>query len=143
MWPFLPRELREASVDQLAEIFVKDVISGINDSKMKAGIIGEIGTSYNRILEEEENVLRAAGRVNRRIGVPISTHTTLGTMAKEQVAILKEEGADLRHVVICHMDLVSDFRYHIELAREGVFLGFDTVGKEQYQSDEQRVMLIH
>jgi len=71
-------------------------------------------------------VFRAAARANRETGVPVSTHTSLGTMGREQVQILKEEGADLRHVVLSHMDLIPDTRYHIELAEQWVFLGFDT-----------------
>ncbi len=141
-WSFLPEELRAASVDQLAATFMREVRDGVAGTNAKVGMIGEIGTSYGQILEEEEKVFRAAARTNRETGVPISTHTTLGTMGREQIEILKQEGADLGHVVICHLDLIPDTAYHIQLASQGVFLGFDTVGKEQYQSDSTRVELI-
>jgi len=141
-WDFLPEPLRQASVAELAELFIREVRQGVAGTNVQIGIIGEIGTSYHRLLEDEVKVFRAAARANQETGVPISTHTTLGTMGKEQVKILKEEGADLGHVVLSHMDLVSDVSYHIELACQGVFLGFDTAGKEQYQSDATRVELI-
>jgi phosphotriesterase-related protein len=141
-WDYLPESLRLAGIDELAELFSREVCQGIAGTNIRAGIIGEIGTSYGRVLDDEIKVFRAAARVNRETGVPISTHLTLGTMGEEQVKILREEGADLRHVVLSHVDLSSDSSYHVELASQGVFLGFDTAGKEQYQSDATRVELI-
>jgi phosphotriesterase-related protein len=141
-WEYLPAELHQASIPQLSEVFITEIREGIAGTKVKAGIIGEIGTSFNQIEEPEANVLRAAARAHRVTGAPISTHTTLGTMGREQLSIFKEEGVDLQHVVLCHMDLRADTSYHFELARQGAFLGFDTAGKQQYQSDATRVELI-
>jgi phosphotriesterase-related protein len=141
-WDFLPATLRNAGVAELAELFIREVRQGVEGTNVRVGIIGEIGTSYGRVLDDEFKVFQAAARANHETGVPISTHLTLGTMAKEQVEILKKEGADLGHVVLSHMDLAPDISYHSEIAREGVFLGFDTAGKERYQSDETRVELI-
>lgn len=138
----LSEKLRATSVDQLAALFVGDVRDGIAGTEVRAGIIGEIGTSYGQILPEEEKVFRAAARAHRETGVPISTHATLGTMGREQVELFKQEGVDLGHVVIGHLDLVPDTAYHVELARQGVFLGFDTVGKEEYLPDATRAELI-
>jgi predicted metal-dependent phosphotriesterase family hydrolase len=138
----LAEKLRGTSVDQLTESFICEVSDGIAGTDARAGVIGEIGTSYGQILEEEEKVFRAAARANRETGVPISTHATLGTMGREQIEILEQEGVDLRKVVIGHLDLLADTAYHLELARKGVFLGFDTVGKEQYQADTTRAELI-
>jgi predicted metal-dependent phosphotriesterase family hydrolase len=141
-WDFLPPELQPADISQLADLFIREVREGVSGTNAKVGLIGEIGTSLNQVFADEEKVFRAAARANVETGVPISTHTTLGTMGREQLAILKEEGADLSHVVLSHMDLIFDPDYHVELARQGVFLGFDTAGKEQYQSDAARVELI-
>lgn len=141
-WVFLPPVLRQASSAQIAEVFIKEICEGIAGTKVKAGILGEIGTSFNKVLEDEARVFRAAAMAHLETGVPISTHTTLGTMGREQLKIFKEQGIDLSHVVLCHMDLNSDTRYHVELARLGVFLGFDTAGKVQYQPDGVRVELV-
>ncbi len=141
-WSFLPEELDTAGVESLAALFIQEIREGIAGTGIRAGIIGEIGVSYHCIEEKEERVLRAAGRASRITGAPISVHTTLGTMGREIIEILCEEKADLSRVVLCHLDLQSDVRYLVDLARQGVFLGFDTVGKERYQSDARRVELI-
>jgi phosphotriesterase-related protein len=138
----LSEKLRAMGVDQIAARFTAEVREGIAGTEVKAGIIGEIGTSYGQILPEEEMVFRAAARAHRETGVPISTHATLGTMGREQVELLRQEGVDLGHVVIGHLDLVPDTAYHVELAREGVFLGFDTIGKQEYLPDAKRAELI-
>ena len=141
-WDYLPASLRQGGVAKLAELFIQEVSQGVAGTNARVGIIGEIGTSYQRILDDEVKVFQAAARANQVTGVPISTHTTLGTMGREQVKILKEAGADLSHVLLSHMDLAPDIAHHTELARQGVFLGFDTAGKEKYQSDTHRVELI-
>ena len=138
----LSENLRATSVEQLAALFVGEIRDGIAGTEVKVGIIGEIGTSYGQILKEEEKVFRAAARAHLETGVPISTHATLGTMGREQVELFKQEGVDLGHVVIGHLDLVPDTAYHVELARQGVFLGFDTIGKEEYLPDATRAELI-
>jgi 5-phospho-D-xylono-1,4-lactonase len=78
----------------------------------------------------------------RESGAPITTHTTAGTGALEQSDVLAEAGADLSHVCIGHVDRLLDEALHVELARRGVFLGYDCVSKEQYAPDAERVDLI-
>src|SRR5699024_1436178 len=46
-------------------------------------------------------------------------------------------------VLIGHMDLNFDKEYHLRIADKGVFLGFDTIGKLNYQPDENRIELIN
>jgi 5-phospho-D-xylono-1,4-lactonase len=59
-----------------------------------------------------------------------------------QVRALERAGADLSHVCIGHLDRRLVWTDHLELARTGVFLGYDCVGKEQYQPDAERVRFI-
>lgn len=137
-----PEWLRSKTVDEIADIMVREVTCGIDGTAAKAGVIGEIGTSRSRVHPEEERVLRAAARANLRTGVPISTHCTLGTMATEQLDILESEGVELHRVAIGHLDLVDDIEYHSEVARRGAFVQYDTVGKHNYQPDDVRIRLI-
>jgi predicted metal-dependent phosphotriesterase family hydrolase len=141
-WDFLPAALRQASVEELAEFFLGEIEQGIEGTPVRAGIIGEIATSFKRITEEEERVFRAAALASRKTGIPISTHTTLGTMGMEQVDLLTAAGADPSRILLSHVDLSADGAYHLALARLGVSLGFDTFGKVSYQPDTVRVTSI-
>jgi phosphotriesterase-related protein len=148
---FLPDYLNDLSVDDVAELFVRELHIGINGSDAKAGIIGEIGTSIGHITPLEEKVFRAAARAQIFTGVAISTHTGYGTMGLEQLDILESEGADLGRVVVGHCDINPDIEYHLAIARRGATLQYDTVGKERWRNlrgelycvpEEQRIRLV-
>ncbi len=123
--PF-PDWVGAASVDQVADRFVAMA------AEAGAGIFGEVGTSLDLITPDEEKCLRAAVRAHRRTGLAICTHCTLGTMAREQVAIMVSEGADFARVVIGHLDLKPDVAYIEAVLRTGVTVAFDTFGKEWF-----------
>jgi predicted metal-dependent phosphotriesterase family hydrolase len=123
--PF-PVWVAAAGIDELAERFVAMA------EAVGAGIFGEVGTGLDVITPDEEKSLRAAARAHLRTGLPISTHCTLGTMALEQVAILREEGADLSRTVIGHLDLKPDVDGIEAVLRTGATVAFDTFGKEWF-----------
>jgi phosphotriesterase-related protein len=129
---FSPEWAVRADLRQMTERFVADAVEGIGGGPVRAGIFGEQATSLNRITPHEEKCLRAAARAARETGLALTTHTTHGTMALEQLEILRQEDADLDRVVIGHMDTRADFDYVLEVARTGVHLAFDTVGKENW-----------
>ena len=106
-----------------------------------AGII-KAGTSHGEATATERKLLRAAAAAQRETGAPITTHTTAGTGALEQADVLADAGAGLGHVCIGHLDRLLDEPLHLELARRGVFLGYDCISKEQYAPDAERVRLI-
>jgi phosphotriesterase-related protein len=99
---------------------------------LRIGVFGEVGTSLDEISPREELHLRAVARAHVATGLAISTHCTLGTMAPEQAAILRDEGADLGRVVLGHLDLQPDIDYLVKVLATGVNLGFDTFGKEWF-----------
>ncbi|GAA0357156.1 hydrolase [Alkalibacterium iburiense] len=139
---FLPDYIESKSVDELADVMVEDITVGLDDSGVKAQLIGEIGTSKNEMTEKEKKVFEAAVIAHKKTGVPITTHATLGTYGREQVAFFKSHGVDLKKVVIGHVDLTGDAEYVLSLLREGVYVEFDTVGKENYMPDKTRVEML-
>lgn len=128
--PYSPAWTAEASLEEMTERFTLDVTTGIGSTSIKAGILGEQATGLNEITVHEEKCLRAAARAHTATGVGLTTHTTHGTMALEQVSILKEEGVDLSRVVIGHMDIQPELDNLIRVLDAGVNIAFDTIGKE-------------
>lgn len=139
---FLPDFVTEASVNELSAFMIKEIEEGIADTNIKAQIIGEIGTSKNQMTEREEKVFKASIIAQQQTGVPITTHTTLGTFGHEQVAFFKENKADLSKIVIGHVDLTGDVAYILQMLDQGVYVEFDTIGKENYQPDLLRVKML-
>ena len=140
--PFLPDWVRDCSEGELASSMVMDIVQGIDDTGVRAHVIGEVGSSAEVITALEKKALRAAAWACRQTGHPIYTHTTLGKLGLEQVRLFEGMGVDLSQVVIGHTDLSSDEEYHLRLADTGCYLGFDTVGKLNYQQDEIRAQRI-
>jgi phosphotriesterase family proteiny protein len=120
----------------------REILEGIDGTNIKAQIIGEIGTSKNMMTDREKKVFLASSIVHKELGIPITTHTTLGTYGHEQVAFFKKENVDLDRVIIGHVDLTGDVNYILKMLDEGVYVEFDTVGKENYQPDLLRVEML-
>lgn len=139
---FLPVYIETSTVEELAAMMIKDITVGIDNSEVKASLIGEIGTSKNQMTERERKVFEASVLAHKETGVPITTHTTLGTFGKEQVEFFKSKDIELNKVVIGHVDLTGDVEYVLSLLREGVYVEFDTIGKENYMPDQTRVEML-
>ena len=139
---FLPSFVTEASIDQLSSLMIKEIEEGIAETTIKAGIIGEIGTSKDRMTDRERKIFTAAVIAQQQTKIPITTHTTLGTYGHEQVAFFKEQQADLSKIVIGHVDLSGSTDYILKMLDEGVYVEFDTIGKENYQPDLLRIEML-
>ncbi len=113
----------------------------VRRSTAKAGVC-KCSTSYQVVKPEEEKWIRAAGRAHCATGVPIITHTDMGTMALELIEILVSEGVDPHNVVLGHIDRNPDLNYHIEVAKTGVFLEYDGPSRTKYYPDDVIIKLI-
>ncbi len=139
---FIPSYVDNHTVEEMAEVMVQDITVGIDGTDSRAELIGEIATSKDQMTERERKVFEAAVIAHNQTGVPITTHTTLGTYGKEQIQFFKEHQVDLSKVVIGHVDLTGDTDYVISLLSEGVYVEFDTIGKENYMPDKSRLEML-
>ncbi len=134
-----PPEVEERTSRELAEILVRELETGVRDTGIRAGFIGEIGTGRHFIKPAEERVFRAAALAQQRTGVAISTHTTRwGTLALEQLALLEEAGADLGKVIVGHLGDRRGVRHLLPIAERGVFVEVDNIGYLDYQPEAVR-----
>jgi phosphotriesterase-related protein len=133
--PYLPAELERLSVDAVAEEIVRDIEEGADGTDVRAGVIGEIGSDRGWVSALEERSFRAAARAHRRTGLTITTHAARWPVGIPQLDLLAEEGVDPARVVVGHCDMVPDPAYHLEVARRGAFVQFDTVhGESDYDT---------
>jgi phosphotriesterase-related protein len=142
-----PEWVADMDADALAELMVREIVDGIDDTGVRPGAIGEIGiTGIPRgsgrkkiaaIAPEEEKVLRAAGRTAAQTGLTVTVHTDPipPRSGPEVVDVLEEEGVDPSRIVIDHMDQVNDIDYHLEVASRGVYVEYDSLGREHYQQE--------
>jgi phosphotriesterase-related protein len=147
-----PPELADKSVEQIADEMLRDVVEGFPGTTVRAGVLGEIGTT-EPLAPTERKVLEATGRVQAQTGTAIVMHPDSFHRTYEQIApaldILERSGAALDRVVISHCDdrLHPNYDAYAKLAARGCTLAFDTFGKQtyyatrrrQYPSDDQRI----
>lgn len=139
---FYPAEIDRLSTEDLAAGMVSDLTQGMAGTTIRAGIIGEIGVNLDYATAQEERVLRAAARAQKRTGSPLFTHASMYPVGLAQLAILREEGVDPNRVVIGHCDTFLDAEYHAHLLQDGANIAFDTIGRQHMNPDPRRAKLI-
>lgn len=145
-----PEWVARETVDELAARFTKELTQGIDETGICAGIIGEIGTSgvsrgspgrkkVGDFTQDEEKVLRAAGRASAATGAAVSVHLDpRGQGAFAVCDVLIAEGASAEKIVMGHMDANPELEYHLAIAERGVYLEYDHFGREYYAQHMQR-----
>jgi phosphotriesterase-related protein len=132
-----PPELATTSVDEVTEEIVGDLLDGIGDTGVCAGVIGEIGVSAAPE-EGEKKVLRASARAARATGAPVFVHH-VGVQGHDILDVLEEEDLSPGRIVMCHMDFRLDDpdgeRYAESLAERGVYLEYDLFGSDVMWSE--------
>jgi len=141
--PYLDRDwFDRTSVDEIADLIVRELEEGVDDTGIRAGIIGEIGADKWYISAAEERSFRAAARAHLKTGVTITTHAARWPIGIPQLDILRAEGVDPRRVIIGHCDMVTIPDYHEAIARRGAYVEFDTIRGESEYDLEIRVSFV-
>lgn len=123
---FIPPALREIEAESLAEMWVHDLTEGI-EGKVRAGFI-KIAMSDEGITPLEERNLKAAALASRQTGAVVASHTIGGVNARRELDILEAAGLDLHRFIWVHAQSEPDRAVHLEAARRGAYVEFDTVG---------------
>jgi len=129
----LPEEaIRDEIVRDLTEgVAIRDATGAPTGERVRAGIIGEIGTS-DPIDPREARVLRAACAAQRGTGRALVVH--LDPWGRAGHAVLdacEAAGVDLDRVILAHLDAsLPDHAYHRSLAARGAWISYDIWGDE-------------
>jgi phosphotriesterase-related protein len=136
--PSHPGYVKDMSIDAVAAAIARDCGAADEKPDVCAGLIGEIGISKD-FTQAEEKVLRASARASRMTGAPLSIHLPGWERHAHRVLdIIQEEGGDLRHTVLCHMNpSLHDGAYQRSVADRGAFLEYDMIGMDYFYADQQ------
>jgi phosphotriesterase-related protein len=133
-----PPDVARLSADDIAAEIVGEATEGVGGTGVRIGLIGEIGVSSDFTADERKS-LAGAARAQRLTGLPLMIHLPgWFRLGGEVLDIAEENGADLRHTVLCHINPAhADFDYQAALARRGAFLEFDMIGMDFFYADQQ------
>lgn len=130
------------NVDKVVDILLSDITVGIDNTGIRAGVLGEIGTSGAAMTAHERNSLTACALASIETGVSIGTHAHLSQGAVQQLELLTKAGVPVDRIALGHQDLTADVKTLYPLLESGAYVAFDTVGKNSYQKDSTRLEML-
>lgn len=124
-WLDIPPFFEGVSPNQFADMFIREIRQGICGTEVKAGIL-KAASDISGLTPAEGLVLRGVARAHLETGTPIMLHSyPAGRVGEQQLAVLKEEGVDLRRVKLDHSNDTADVEYLIWVLEQGCYLGLD------------------
>ena len=146
---FTPEPYRSLSEDKCVERFRKELLEGIGETGIRAGLIKAASNKVD-LTGFEAKVLRAAGRLQAETGVPVCLHSCEG--ARIQFDALVDAGADPERLYFSHVEaefgwegrtLQEEARYLEAICREGGSLFFNNYLFEFDTPHEDMMYLMH
>lgn len=147
----VPYWFKRQTVEELTEFYVRDITQGMvfagTQTDIRAGAIkiatgqegvhprpSPVGANGRHVTVNEDRLIRAAGRAQRRLGVCINTHTDpqdylVTNPGIEQLDIIEEEGGDPAKVIIGHAFIEPrSVEQVIEICKRGANVQVDHLG---------------
>lgn len=128
---FHPPGTDEKTEDQFAEEIIRDITIGVGDTRIKSGVIGEIGCFYP-LGNTEKRIIRASVTASKETGCPITIHPGFDDRSPTEIlSLIIEAGGDPANVVMGHMSsILKDFTDLKEFAQMGCYIQDDLFAME-------------
>jgi phosphotriesterase-related protein len=122
-------EFDSKSENEIADEIIMDIMEGVGQTGVRAGIIGEVGCSWP-LEEREKKSLRASAIAQKKTGAAISIHPGRHDESPmEIIRVLENAGADISLVIMGHCDRTGFQPSTLkELGMTGCYLGYDCFG---------------
>jgi len=113
------------SPDRFADLFIREVNTGIEGTAVKPAVLKAYADRQG-VTAEMEFMHRAIARAHHATGLPIILHTYApGETGRQQLAILKEEGIDMKRVKVDHCLDTTNVDYLTWLLEQGCYMGME------------------
>ncbi len=137
--PWIPPWVHAASQEELRGWMQRELENQIENDDgtptgVQAGFI-KLSAGDDGITATEAKVLRAASQAAAASGAMIGSHTIRGRVVRDQLDILEKGGYSPARFIWIHTQAEPDFNLHLEMARRGAWLEYDSIGDPQ--SDPQ------
>ena len=127
-----------AGVKKTAEYFIRELTRSLEETKgpPDSARAGFIKLAFEAVWGDTPlAALEGAAEAAHKTGAMIEIHTEKGALAEKVVIFFEENGVSPNQLVLCHMDKRPDFGLHVELARYGVLLEYDTFYRPKYEPE--------
>jgi len=135
----LPNFLAYRSVDAIAELFVREIRDGIDDTGVKAAFL-KCAVERHGVVGDIPRILSAVSAAAIETGVPVMVHTNAAAATGLQaLEALTAAGVEPSRIVIAHAGDSNDLAYLRAIADTGAWLGCDRFSIEHFNPDAQRI----
>jgi phosphotriesterase-related protein len=135
----LPNFLAYRSVEAIADLFVREIREGINDTGIKAAFL-KCAVERHGLVGDVPRIIEAIAMAATETGAPVMVHTNAeqrtGLLALDA---LTRHGVDPGRVVIAHMGDSNDLHYLKRIADAGAWLGCDRFGIDHFNPLADRI----
>lgn len=133
-----PKDMDDKTIEEIEREILTDLKTGINGTNIRAGVIGELGTS-EEIHPNEKKGLISAAKAQVETGVGIIVHIyPWAKRGLEVLDILSKNGVKTNRVSINHVDVEIDLEYCKSIVQSGAYIEFDNFGKEYFIAKRDR-----
>lgn len=133
--PWVPDWAHAANEAKLAEWMLSELQGEIEESGVQAGWI-KLSAGDDGLTDCETKILRAAAAAGRETNAVIGSHTIRGRVVRDQLDIMEAMGYAAERFIWIHTQAEPDFELHLEMARRGAWLEYDSIGNIDGESDE-------
>jgi phosphotriesterase-related protein len=133
--PWVPDWAHAASQATLADWMLGELQGEIERSGVQAGWI-KLSAGDDGLTACEAKILRAAATAGRATNTVLGSHTIRGWVAREQLDIIEAMGYTAQRFIWIHTQAEPDFELHLEMARRGAWLEYDSIGNPEWVSED-------
>src|SRR5947209_1656923 len=135
----LPNFLAYRRVDAIAELFVREINHGIEDTGVKAGFL-KCAVERHGVIGDIPRILAAIAAAGVETGAPIMVHTNAqARTGLDALEVLTGHGVRPERIVIAHAGDSNDLDYLRAIADTGAWLGCDRFGIEHFNPLADRI----
>ena len=135
----LPNFLHYRSAEAIAELFVREIREGIDDTGVKAAFL-KCAVEEHGLVGDIPKILDAIAMAAQETGAPVMVHTnasaSTGTIALEA---LTSRGVDPTRLVVAHAGDSNDLDYLRTIGDTGATLGCDRFNIPHFNPDADRI----
>ncbi|MDD3921120.1 MAG: phosphotriesterase [Eubacteriales bacterium] len=131
-------------VEAVTERYLFDLECGMDGTDCLAGAV-KAAIPREGAVGRYQVLLCAAAKAAAKADVPILLHTEAGENALLAIDLITACGVPPQKILVCHADRqAADYSVHEAIAKTGVWLEYDTIGRLKYHSDEaEKNLLLH
>jgi phosphotriesterase-related protein len=135
----LPNFLAYRRVEAIAELFVREIRDGIDDTGVKAAFL-KCAVERHGLIGDVPRVLAAVATAAVETGAPVMVHTNAAARTGlDALQTLTGHGVKPERIVIAHAGDSNDLGYLRAIADTGAWLGCDRFGIEHFNPLTDRI----